>query len=118
MATLSTIERNISKVGRILGRSHTVGKIPSKRKKPYITGQGKKLIVGAGKDSVVAINQRQANLLNMAQKHSQSGFKLKDLFNHWLTRVVEENMTVKSRLFQRLQKNVNNLQNKNERSPF
>jgi len=59
MRTLDSIDRTISKVGRILGRSATVSRLPTfrKGKTVYRNNVGKTVAVGVGKDTVTATNQ-------------------------------------------------------------
>ena len=59
METLGSIEKNLTKVDRIIGRSQTTNKLPLvKNKNKYRNTQGKKVTLGEGQFKVTAKNQK------------------------------------------------------------
>ena len=55
--TLSAIDKNISKVGQILGRSQTMDRLTQqqpRKEKPFRDQVGRRITLGTGKDQVAA----------------------------------------------------------------
>ena len=55
--TLSAIDKNISKVGQILGRSQTMDRLTQQqthKEKPFRDQAGRRITLGTGKDQIAA----------------------------------------------------------------